>query len=238
MYEDDAHAHDAQDADHDHGDVARRGESMPEECDSVVPSPEPEPARIDALARANMVAFAAELVARGCAAEGLVDPDAAEEDDEGRAEYRLFAVRPHADMEHWIAMPGVELAVVRAAEPNGPWSIECDTDSYAWADLVEELADEAVGVLAFARNLALFRSELARRGLVLRDEEVNVDVDACGGGYEAFKLCTPAGVVRLHVPDREVGPGSRAEVFVNGHGYVYEQAIEAVIDAATQASSA
>ncbi|WP_406300575.1 hypothetical protein OG948_41425 (plasmid) [Embleya sp. NBC_00888] len=201
-------------------------------------SRESESAGIDALARANMVAFAAELVERGCAAEGLVDPDAAEEDDEGRAEYRLFAVRAHENIEHWIAMPGVELAVVRAAEPDGPWSIECDTDSYAWADLVKELADEADGLLAIARNVTLLRAELARRGLALRDEEVNVDVDACGGGYEAFTLRTPAGVVRLGVPDREAGPGSRMELFVNGYGYVYEQAIEAILDAATQAPSA
>ncbi|MGW1998446.1 hypothetical protein [Embleya sp. NPDC001921] len=219
---------------------------MPEETNSVTPmsvgaatgSGESERAGFDASARANMVAFAAELVERGCAAEGLVDLDAAEEDDEGRAEYRLFPVRPYEGLEHWIAMPGVELAVVRAAEPDGPWSIECDSDPYAWDDLVRELADGAEGLRAYARNIALVRAELARRGLVLRDEQVNVDVDACGGGYEAFTLRTPAGVVRLGVPDREAGPGSRVELFVNGHGYVYDQAIEAILDAAAQAPSA
>lgn len=219
---------------------------MPEESNSATPmsvgattgSRESQSAGVDALARANMAAFAAELVERGCAAEALVDLDAAEEDDDGRAEYRLFAVRPYEGFEQWIAMPGVELAVVRGAEPDEPWSIECEGDSYAWADLVQELADGAEGLRAFGRNMALVRAELARRGLALRDEEVNVDVDACGGGYEAFTLRTPTGVVRLDVPDREVGPGSRLELFVNGHGHVYEQAIEAILDAAMRAPSA
>ncbi|MFI6978525.1 hypothetical protein ACIBSV_07980 [Embleya sp. NPDC050154] len=219
---------------------------MTEESNSATPisvgattgSRESESAGVDALARANMAAFAAELVERGCAAEGLVDLDAAEEDDDGRAEYRLFVVRPYEGYEQWIAIPGVELAVVRGAEPDGPWSIECEGDSYVWADLVQELADGAEGLRAFGRNVALLRAELARRGLALRDEEVNVDVDACGERYEAFTLRTPAGVVRLGVPDREVGPGSRMELMVDGHGYLYEQAIEAILAAATPAPSA
>ncbi|OPC77770.1 hypothetical protein B4N89_36400 [Embleya scabrispora] len=74
---------------------------MPEESNAATPmsvgaatgSRESESAGVDALARANMVAFAAELVERGCVADGPVDVDAAEEDDEGRAEYRLFAAR-------------------------------------------------------------------------------------------------------------------------------------------------
>ncbi|WP_436775868.1 hypothetical protein [Yinghuangia sp. YIM S09857] len=81
-------------------------------------------AAIDAFTRANILAFAAELAERGCPAEGLIDPETAEEDDEGRAEYRLFAVHPYPALERWIAMPGVELAVVRAAGPDDPWAIE------------------------------------------------------------------------------------------------------------------
>ncbi|MGW0658310.1 hypothetical protein [Streptodolium elevatio] len=188
---------------------------------------------IDAFARANIVAFAAELAERGCPAEGLIDPDAAEEDDEERAEYRLFAVHPHPDLERWIAMPGVELAVVRAAGPDDPWAVECDTDRYAWPDLIAELTDQALGPIAFGRNLALVRDELARRGLVFRDEDVSTDVDACGGGYEAFTLRTSnSAVIRLGVPNRESGPGSRIEMFVNGHGYVFERAIESILQAA------
>ncbi|MCF2528777.1 hypothetical protein [Yinghuangia soli] len=188
---------------------------------------------IDALARANIVALAAELVERGCPAEGLIDPDAAEEDDEERAEYRMFAVQVHPGLERWVAMPGVDLALVRAAGPDDPWAVECDMDPYAWPDLIAELADDALGWIAFGRNLALVRDELARRGLVFHDKDVSTDVDACGGGYEAFTLHAPNSVViRLGVPNREAGPGSRAELFVNGYGHLFEQAIESILQAA------
>jgi hypothetical protein len=188
---------------------------------------------VDAFARANIIALAAELVERGCPAEGLIDPETAEEDDEERAEYRMFAVHLHPGLDRWIAMPGVELALVRAAGPDDPWAVECDMDTYAWPDLIDELADQALGWIAFGRNLALVRDELARRGLVFHDKDVSTDVDACGGGYEAFTLHAPNSVViSLGVPNREAGPGLRTELFVNGYGDPFEQAIESILQAA------
>lgn len=106
---------------------------------------------IDAFARANIVAFAAELAERGCPAEGLIDPEAAEEDDEEHAEHRLFAVHPHPDLERWIAMPGVELDVVHAVLACGVELLIPEPDKVRQLD--SDSAGQAASAVGEARTV-------------------------------------------------------------------------------------
>lgn len=187
--------------------------------------------KVAAHARANVVTLLHELTERGCV-EPWAYLDEGYADDEWPG-CRQFSFECPQGYEGDLVMPGVPLAVVKEAAADGRWALLHNDVSYGWADLVEQLAGFDAARRTLSANLDLLVSELVRRGLPLQDADVNADPDASGDSWVTHTLAVNGQVVvRVSVPDRTVGPGRSQEMYVDGHPYAWETALDAICAAA------
>ncbi|MGW8399901.1 hypothetical protein ACWGLP_24965 [Streptomyces lydicus] len=189
--------------------------------------------QVAAWARANMAALVGELVERGCE-----EPWAGLEDGEADDEWPgclQFSFECPPGYEGDVVMPGVPLEVVKAAAEDGSWAVLHNGVSYAWDELVEELSAFDAARRTIWANRDRLVAELARRGLALRDEDVNSDPDASGDSWVTHHLAREGKTLRVSIPDVAVGPGLPQEMYVEGYPYAWEAAVEAVVEALTTA---
>ncbi|MFI9051536.1 hypothetical protein [Streptomyces sp. NPDC053427] len=186
--------------------------------------------RTEEHARANVVALLSELAERGCEEpSAFLDDGYADGSQPGSFHFPFECPQGY---EGDLVMPGVPLALVKEAAADGRWAPLHNDIPYAWADLVAELASFDAARRTIWSNVGLLTDELIRRGLGIRPDDVDVDVDASGDSWVTHIVAVDGRGIRVSVPDVAVGPGLSQVMYVEGFPHAWEAALEAIFAAA------